>query len=82
MFGWAAKLNNIRSGWTARSKIFKIFFIFILYLKKIITNMLQNTVQYANKYKNLLFQLVYCREYLFYEKFDTCMCALVSIVQN
>jgi hypothetical protein len=44
--------------------------------------MLQNTVQYANKYKNLLFQLVYCREYLFYEKFDTCMCALVSIVQN
>jgi hypothetical protein len=44
--------------------------------------MLQNTVQYTNKYKNLLFQLVYCREYLFYEKFDTCMCALVSIVQN
>jgi hypothetical protein len=44
--------------------------------------MLQKTVQYANKYKNLLFQLVYCREYLFYEKFDTCMCALVSIVQN
>jgi hypothetical protein len=40
--------------------------------------MLQKTVQYANKYKNLLFQLVYCREYLFYEKFDTCMCALES----